>query len=95
MDGSICKTGSFSNIVLNYSLCEFCVDKPILLTPYHAEFHKRKYPPSIFGTIHCHFRDIKIKNLVSQPTVYSLVRLHGCAGWPDSIMVAKANQFRC
>jgi hypothetical protein len=27
------------------------------------------------------------------PAVKSLVRLHGCAGWPGSIMVAKAGQF--
>ena len=29
--------------------------------PYHAEFHKWKNPPSNFGTIHYHFRDIKMK----------------------------------
>ena len=26
--------------------------------------------------------------------VHSLVQLHGCAGWPGYILVAKANYFR-
>ena len=30
---------------------------------------------------------------VCQPAVYSLFRLHGCAGWPGSILVAKVNYF--
>ena len=32
-----------------------------LLNPYHAEFLKWNNPPSIFGTVHYHFRDIKMK----------------------------------
>ena len=38
------------------------------------------------------FRDIKMKLEVIQPTVQSLVRLNGCAGWPGSMMVAKPNK---
>ena len=30
----------------------------------------------------------------SQPTVQSLVRLHVCAGWPGSMLVAKADHYR-
>ena len=40
----------------------------LLINPYHAKFHKWKNPPSIFGTIHYHFKgyqDEKLK-LVSQ-----------------------------
>ena len=43
-----------------------------LFFPYHAE-------SSIFGTIHHHFKDIKVKTSG-----------HGCAGWPGCILVAKA-----
>ena len=28
---------------------------------------------------------------VDQPTVYGLVRLHGCTGWPGSMLVKKAH----
>ena len=31
------------------------------LNPYHAEFLKWNNPPSILGTAHYHFRDIKMK----------------------------------
>ena len=61
------------------------------INPYHVEF--------LNGIIHLTFlalsviilRDIKMK--VVQPTVQSLVRLHRCAGWPKSILVAGANHF--
>ena len=31
------------------------------INPYHAEFLKWNNPPSIFGTVHYHFRDIEMK----------------------------------
>ena len=57
-----------------------------IFNPYHAEFHKWKNPPSIFGTIHFHFWGYQDENL-------KLVSQHGCAGWPGSIHVAKSNHF--
>ena len=30
---------------------------------------------------------------LNPPTVYSLVRLHGSASWPGSILVTKTNHF--
>ena len=33
----------------------------IFINPYHAEFLKWNNPTSIFGTLHYHFRDIKMK----------------------------------
>ena len=48
----------------------------------------------IFGTVHYHFRGIKVRFEVSQPIVKSQVRLHGSACWPGSILVATANHIR-
>ena len=50
---------------------------------------------SSFGTVHyIIFTDIKMKICWPQPTVQSLVRLHTCAGWPGSVLVAKPHHFR-
>ena len=66
----------------------------ILLNPLPAKFLKWNNPLSIFGTVHYHFLRISRWELeAGQPTVYSLVRLHRCAGWPGSILVAKTNHF--
>ena len=47
-----------------------------------------------FWTVHYHKSGISRRELEDgQPTVKSLVRLHGCAGWLGSILVAKANHF--
>ena len=34
-----------------------------IYSPYHAEFLKWNKPSNIFGTVHYHFRDIKMKRL--------------------------------
>ena len=66
------------------------------LSPYHAEFLKWNNPPSISGIVSIIILGIsRWKHKVGQPSVQSLVRLHGCAGWPGSILVAKASLFRC
>ena len=51
-----------------------------------AEFLKWACPPSIFGTIHYIFRDIKMR--IWNWSAKSLVKLHGC------VKDAKANRFR-
>ena len=67
----------------------------VILNPYHGKFLKWNNPP-FFGAVHYHFQGYQDENLKlhGQPTVYSLVRPHGCAGKPGSILVAKANHFR-
>ena len=64
----------------------------ILLTLNLLNFLNGKYPPSIFGLVQYNIRDIKV-NEDDQPTEQGLVRMHGCAGWPDYILMAKVNQF--
>ena len=61
--------------------------------PYHAEFLKWNNPSSIYRTFHYHFKGYQDENLklVSQQYTDSM---HGCAGWPGSILMAKANYFR-
>ena len=60
---------------------------------YHAEFLKWNTSNTsyIFGTVHYFqgYQDENLKLIIQQ------VRLHGCAGWPDSILVAEATYFRC
>ena len=52
------------------------------------------YPPFILGTVHYHFLGLsRCVFEVGQPRVLSLVKLHRCAGWPRSILVAKTNHF--
>ena len=44
---------SIAAVIMGHRYCYF--------NPYHAEFHKWNNPPSIFGIVHYHFRDIKMK----------------------------------
>ena len=41
---------------------EDCLNKvTFFFNPYHVEFLKWNSPPYIFGTVHYHFRDIKMR----------------------------------
>ena len=56
-------------------------------------------PSFLNGIIHLPFLALSVIILyigiwLGQPTVKSLVRLHGCADLSDSILVANANHFR-
>ena len=58
-------------------------------------------PNFLYGIIFLHFWHNPLSFLGitrwelehGQPTVQSLVRLHGCAGWPGSILATKTNHF--
>ena len=54
-----------------------------------SEFLKWTCPTSIFGTVHYQFLGIlRLEFKVDQPTLYSVVRLNGCTGWPGSTVLA-------
>ena len=57
-----------------------------MFNPYHAEFLKWNDPPSIFGTIHYHFRDIKMKT--------KSWSANSIEPGQTARMVAKANHFQ-
>ena len=62
--------------------------------PNPAEFLKWNSPSWILGTDHYQIKGHQDENLkVGQPAVKSLVRLHRCACWPGSILMAKANHL--
>ena len=71
---------------VNYRLLYNCD----MFDPNLLNFLKWSSQHSTFGTAHYDFRDI---NLASQQYHKGLERLHGCTGWPGSVLVAKDRHF--
>ena len=66
----------------------------LMFHPYSVEFLKWNYPSSILALSIILLGISWWKLKVGQTTVQNLVRLHGCTGWPGSILVTKTNHFR-
>ena len=76
-----------------YRTTFYCVLKPVY--DYYSGYYRTTFLHFLALSIII-FRDIKMRTwILPANSTKSLVRLHGSAGWPGSVLVAKTNHFWC